>query len=237
MTTTEATSTDTDLAEFRAKVRAKAEEYLNSGYGSVDTWNRMLVTCGLEPIRRKRVKVHVEVPTVVVEGGINIPQGYEDEPERWLERQGGAKALVDWYGDAARAWQNAEPTYEVVEEAPGIDGVVHDENAFTTDLRAYKRLVRREGLKLKREHDWCNSGTEAVFEEVGLGSVNGAYVKADLTVTRRVDISIPEAIDEQEVVDMLAAGEIDLAQAAREADVFGYRERVVEVVLVASDDA
>lgn len=227
MTTTEATAT-TDLDTFRTLVRAKAEEYLNAGYGNVESWNRMLVTCGLDPILRTTIRVKASMP-VDFGADVTVPPGRT--AEQWIERQGGLKSIVDWYGAAATAWQSTTPEYEVVDGAPGVEGVEPDPNASTEDLRTYKRLVRREGIKLQREHDWCTSGTNAVFGEVGIGSTYGVTRRATITVTRRIDVHVREAADEQDLADMLAAGEVDLEQAARDADGIGYRETFVSLEL------
>lgn len=227
MTTTEATAT-TDLDTFRTLVRAKAEEYLNTGYGNVESWNRMLVTCGLDPIMRTTIRVKASMP-VDFGADVTVPPGRT--AEQWIERQGGLKSIVDWYGAAATAWNDTVPEYEVVDGAPGVEGVEPDPNASTEDLRTYKRLVRREGLKLQREHDWCSSGTNSVFGEVGIGTVYGVTREATVTVSRRVTVTIKDAADEQDLEDMLDAGQLDLARVARESDVVGYRETFVSLEL------
>jgi hypothetical protein len=204
------TSTETkaaEIAEFRANVQAKAEEYLNAGYGNVESWNRMLVTVGLTPIVRKHIRVKTEVPAVPVEHTVVVPAGYN--ADEFITRQGGVKNLLDAYGPWAKQWASVEPTFEVVDEAPGIDGVEKDANADTDDLDVYKRLVRREAIKLQREFSWCNGGTSDVLEQVGLPRIEDIYAYADIVVRKRIKVFAPEAYDQAEADQLLAEGKLD----------------------------
>lgn len=212
----------TALDTFRVEVRQAAENYLNTGYGNREGWNKFLVHVGLEPLTTKRVVVTAKVTADV--SRTFTPSG---DVEAWIESNRGG--LISHY-DLAE--QIAGVTPEIVVEdgyAPGIEGEEAHPDAATDDLRTYKRLVRREGLKLRKDNDWCEGGTSEAFEKVGLARIGSVQVPVDLTVTRRVMVTVDDAVDEEDAHQLLAEGELDEVVKAHVA----YRERFVGAALPA----
>lgn len=204
---TPVTSTETatsELAAFKETVRSTAEEYLKAGYGNREAWNRMLVHVGLQPMSAQQIVVKATVSAPVVKP-VEVPEGFT--PEQWVNRNGGAKGLLTVH-DLQPHFNDAEAEYEVVETTPGTEGVEPKPDASTEDLARYKRLVRREGIELQHEFDWCESGTSDVFERVGLPRIGEVQVLVDVTTVQRIRLTT-SAMDEEEAAELLAAGELN----------------------------
>lgn len=192
------------VAALRHKAREAAADYLAQGYANREAWNRFLVRVGLEPFTARRVTAKV---TLTHTKGFDVPEAYRDDVQGWIrqvqENSGGARGWFSYY-DFDGVLGEAEPEVAVDEEyVPGVEGVEPDPDAATDDLRTYKRLLRREGLKLRKEFEWCEGGTSDAFERVGLARLGTIRVPVEVTTRRVVMVSVDDAEDEEEAREVV----------------------------------
>lgn len=214
----------TELAQLRTNVRAAAAEYLRIGYGTREGWNAFLVRVGLTPMATRRVKAAI---TLTLSKGFDVPAG--QDPQEWIDSvsQGsGARGWFSYYEfdtPLSEADANAYSVSLDEEVTPGVEGVEPDPDASTDDLRTYKRLIRREGLKLRNEFGWCEGGTSDAFEKIGLARIGRVRVPMEVVTRRQVLVDVDDAEDQEDAVEIVTADPERVKSALMS------REQLVEV--------
>lgn len=198
----------TEVDRYKARIRTLVQAiYTSRGYGSVETWNPVMVELGIEPFTKRSVKVIAPATRVVAELGTRFDEAGARE---WLDaRRSDLASYLRPEED-----EIGEPVIEVEESAPNIEGVEALYDANTDDLDTYKELVRERGIELGREQGWCDDGVNGVLDELGLDHIireRDYVIELEVRATQTVTFHVTARNEEE---------------AANQVDSYLIRERI-----------
>jgi hypothetical protein len=194
------------MDEYKALVRRKALAAERSMGWPLDHLNRTLITLGLAPKRQFVVRI-----PVTGEGYYEHTLTGDEARSEAAARERAADMVSDQdlrYYLSRRAentggWTITRGEPQVIQ--PGVADTEPDPVALGTDLEAYKKLVRRVGIRAAKERDWCDSGTNEYLAALGLPLKQRFQVPVETTITARVHVSVDDAETFEEALARAAA--------------------------------
>lgn len=197
MTSTETTTETTTVDQYKELVRRTAQGVItNRGYGDHAVFNPILARLGVELFPNYQAKV-----TVSLQKEATFSVGSITDRDAAVEfAKANARDYIDFYELRREAEIGDIELVQVGADEPA------DPDAGTEDLTVYKRLVRREAIRLATEHDWCDSGLNGVLQELGLPEKQVFRVPVDVMVRQRVSVAISDAESLEDARERIAAG-------------------------------